>query len=118
MTCKECLHCDVCSQESLATDISPYIDYSGRNDVEKECGEFIYKTMNANKILDRFQKNLDYQISQQTNPTLLMFFMQHYGEEYFKDEDAVETRGYYKGLKVAREMLQRIIAEEEEIVEN
>lgn len=41
MTCKECLHCEVCMQESLATDISPYIDYSIRNDVEKECENFI-----------------------------------------------------------------------------
>lgn len=70
--------------------------------------------MNAEIILKRFQKNLDYEISQKTNPSSLAFFIERYGEKYFIDEDAVEIRGYYKGLKVAREMLQRIIAEEEE----
>ena len=68
----------------------------------------------AERILERFQKNLDYEISTQTSPTQMMFIMEHYGKEHFKDEDLIETRGYYKGLKVAREMLQRIIAEEEE----
>lgn len=71
--------------------------------------------MNTERILERFQKNLDYMISQKTDLFSLMFFMDHYSEKYFTDEDAVEIRGYYKGLKVAREMLQSIMAEEESI---
>lgn len=70
--------------------------------------------MIAERILERFLKNLDHEISTQAFPTQMMFFIEHYGKEHFKDEDLIETRGYYKGLKVAREMLQRIIAEEEE----
>lgn len=40
MTCKDCIHCDVCTQDILATDLHPYIDFSVRDDVEKSCDDF------------------------------------------------------------------------------
>lgn len=40
MTCKDCIHCDVCTQDILATDLHPYIDFSVRDDVEESCDDF------------------------------------------------------------------------------
>lgn len=48
--------------------------------------------MNTERTLERFQKNLDYMISQKTDPLVIMVFNDHYGEKYFTDEDAVEIR--------------------------
>ena len=41
MKCVDCIHRNVCTQEKYATDITPYIDYSIRDDVEKECEDFL-----------------------------------------------------------------------------
>lgn len=70
--------------------------------------------MNAGKVLERFQGNLDYQIAQQINPHSVVFIMNQVKKGNASDEDLIELRGYYKGLKVAREILERIIAEEGE----
>lgn len=40
MTCKDCIHCDVCTQDILSTDLHPYIDFSVRDDVEESCCDF------------------------------------------------------------------------------
>lgn len=66
------------------------------------------------KVVDRFQKNLEYEISQQTNEHSLAFMLHHYAKGNMTDEDCIELRGYYKGLRVAREMMQRVIAMEQE----
>ena len=34
MTCKDCVHCNVCTEDILSTDLHPYIDVSVRDDVE------------------------------------------------------------------------------------
>ena len=68
-------------------------------------------------VLEHFKKELAYLIRQQTDSFLIAFFMQNYGKEHFTDEDAIETRGYYRGLKVAMECLERHIAIAEEIKE-
>ena len=73
--------------------------------------------MNAGKVLDRFQGNLDYQIAQQTNPHSVVFIMNQVVKGNAGDEDLIELRGYYKGLKTAREILERIVAEESEDTE-
>lgn len=39
-TCSDCIHYDVCPKESYTTDISPYIDFSIRNDVDECCTDF------------------------------------------------------------------------------
>lgn len=62
------------------------------------------------EIVERFLKNLDYEISNQTDTFHIAFMLNHYTQGNMTDEDCVEMRGYYKGLKVAREMLQRVIA--------
>ena len=38
--CKDCIHCNVCAQDILATDLHPYINFSIRNDVEESCDDF------------------------------------------------------------------------------
>ena len=43
-TCKDCIHYDVCPQESYATDLNPYMDFSSRNDVDESCYDFKDKT--------------------------------------------------------------------------
>ncbi len=41
MTCKDCIHKDVCSKEHIATDIdNRYFDYSELNNIEEECEDF------------------------------------------------------------------------------
>lgn len=59
-------------------------------------------------ILELYKEELDYLISQQADPFHLVFFAKHYNIGNINDEDLVELRGYYKGLKVAREALERI----------
>lgn len=73
--------------------------------------------MDANKVLERFQANLDYQISMQTDTKSAAFIISQVARGNAGSEDLVELRGYYKGLKVAREILERVIAEEEEMAE-
>mgnify|MGYP003301262514 CR=1 FL=1 len=70
--------------------------------------------MDASKVLERFQKSLNYQITQQTDTKSVLFIILQVEKGNAGSEDLVELRGYYKGLKVAREMLERIIAEESE----
>lgn len=62
------------------------------------------------EIVERFLKNLDYEISNQTDAFHIAFILKHCTPGNMTDEDCIEMRGYYKGLKVAREMLQRVIA--------
>lgn len=65
--------------------------------------------MKYKKKLDRFRESLDYEIGKQTEPRHLMFLHKFYASGEMTDEDCVEIRGYYKGLKVAREILERIM---------
>ena len=73
--------------------------------------------MDASRVLERFQANLDYQISYQTDPQSALFVIKQVAKGNAGSEDLVELRGYYMGLKVAREILERIIAEESEMAE-
>ena len=69
------------------------------------------------KILERFAKTLECEISNETSLPHFSFLAANYEKGNVKDEDLVEIRGYYKGLRVAREMLQRITDSEEENAE-
>lgn len=40
MRCINCIHSNVCPKEKYATDMSPYIDFSEREDVEEMCADF------------------------------------------------------------------------------
>lgn len=73
--------------------------------------------MNYKEIMTRFKNELENNIAQETSPLHFNFIMRNYGKEHFQDEDLVELRGYFKGLKVAKEMLERHIAIQEEIEE-
>jgi hypothetical protein len=70
--------------------------------------------MDANNVLERFQANLNYEISHQTDVHSATFIIAQVAKGNAGNEDLIELRGYYKGLKVAREILERIIAEESE----
>ena len=64
------------------------------------------------KIIARFRNKIDFEISKQSNAISFDFLLRNYANVNL--EDLIELRGYYKGLKVAREMLYRTIAEEME----
>ena len=68
-------------------------------------------------VIEHFKNELNNMISCETNPLHFHFFAMNYGKEHFTDEDLIEIRGYYKGLKVARECLEKHIAISEEIKE-
>lgn len=67
------------------------------------------------KALARFRNKIDFEISTQSDAVSFDFMLRNYAKGNFTDEDLIELRGYYKGLKVAREMLQRTIEEQKEI---
>ena len=71
----------------------------------------------AERILERFTNALEHEIKNGKSPFHFMFLAKNHEVGNVTDEDLIEIRGYYKGLKVAREMLQRIIAEEDELAE-
>lgn len=62
------------------------------------------------KALARFRNKIDFEISKQSNAISFDFLLRNYANANL--EDLIELRGYYKGLKVAREMLYRTIAEQ------
>lgn len=62
------------------------------------------------EILERFMNNLEYEINKQVDGFHIAFMLNQYKQGNMTDEDCIEIRGYYKGLKVAREMMQRVIA--------
>ena len=64
------------------------------------------------KALARFRNKLNFEISKQSNAISFDFLLRNYANVNL--EDLIELRGYYKGLKVAREMIYRTIAEEME----
>lgn len=68
--------------------------------------------MNYKRVLKRFRKNLDCEIGTQTEPFHLAFMHKLYTDGKMTGEDCIEMRGYYKGLKVAREILERVLDEE------
>lgn len=63
--------------------------------------------MNYKRILENYKNELDYLISQKTDPFHITFMAANFGKKHFKKDDMVELRGYYKGLKVAREALEK-----------
>lgn len=66
------------------------------------------------RILAKFRKKLSLEISRKTEALNLLFIMKNHAKGNFSDEDLIELRGYYKGLKVAREILDRTISEQTE----
>lgn len=67
------------------------------------------------KVLARFRNKIDFEISKQSNAISFDFMLRNYAKGNLTDEDLIELRGYYKGLKVAREMLYRTISEQKEM---
>lgn len=69
----------------------------------------------ALKAIARFKRKLDNEISNQKSAFHFGFMLNNYAKGNFTDEDLAKVKGYYSGLKVAREMLQRTIEEQKEI---
>lgn len=70
-----------------------------------------YTTKDYQDIIERFYKELVGEISNEKEPFLLMFMLNLKAAETATDDDIVEMHGYYKGLKVAKEMLERKLYE-------
>lgn len=71
--------------------------------------------MRYKQILKHFQDELDCEIANEKSLPHVLFLARQRASGNATDDDLVEIRGYYKGLKVAREMLQKQIAIQEEI---
>lgn len=63
---------------------------------------------NNDKVLKRFKKELDNQIQQKTDPLFISITAKEYSRKHLSDEDLAETKGFFNGLKVTKEMLDRI----------
>lgn len=70
-----------------------------------------YTTKDYQEIIERFYKELVGELSNEKEPFRLMFMLNLKAAETATDDDLVEMRGYYKGLKVAKEMLERKLYE-------
>lgn len=67
------------------------------------------------KIIARFNRKLNNEIANNSSAWHFNSMWNNYEKGNITDDDLIEMRGYYKGLKVAREMLQRTIEEQKEI---
>lgn len=88
------------TEEAPAEQLAGYLIENGL--IFAEDGKINYAA-----ILDRYMRNLDCEINNEKSTFRIAFAVSNYGKEHFKDEDFIELRGFYKGLKVAREMLKR-----------
>lgn len=70
------------------------------------------------RIIERYSKSLDCEISKKTDPLCFAYISNQYTKGKANKEDLVELKGYYSGLKTAREMFQRILCEYMEHIEN
>lgn len=61
------------------------------------------------EILKRYKKALQHEISETTSTHFLSLALYHRLKGNFTDEDAVEFRGYRKGLRTALAILERTI---------
>lgn len=64
-------------------------------------------------VIDSYRKELQYHIDMGVDKHFLGFVVKETLKGNFNEEDAIEMRGYQKGLKVALEMLDKVIAYEE-----
>lgn len=71
--------------------------------------------MDANKVLENFINELNYQIASEKDSSQFSFILNQYQKGNVENDDLVEIRGYYKGLKVAKEILQKHMAIQEEL---
>ena len=62
-------------------------------------------------ILNSFRQKIDCELANKNDILRMNFLMKNNKKGIFSDEDLAEVRGYYSGLKVAKEMLQRSIDE-------
>ena len=70
--------------------------------------------MRYKRVLRGFQEELECEIAQEKSLGHVIFLAKLHQNGQATDDDLVEIRGYYKGLKVAREMLQKHIDMEKE----
>ena len=73
--------------------------------------------MNYECIVKDFMKQLNILINQCTDPQFLAFVASNYANGKFTNDDLSETKGYRNGLKVAREIMKKLINLAEELEE-
>lgn len=61
------------------------------------------------EILKDFASTLNSEIKQQTNPLQVMFMAENALKGNFSQTDLTEVKGFYSGLKTAREILRRLL---------
>lgn len=90
--------------------------WNRRDRDDRQCNitqDTIEVKMNYKKKLDRLREALDCEIGKRADPLQLAFLHNLYASGEMTDEDCIEIRGYYNGLKVAMEILERILDTEE-----
>lgn len=67
--------------------------------------------MNKRNILRRYKRKLKQMIKQQNDPLMIAYFANNYGKKNFEQDDMIELKGYFNGLKVAYDMLEYLETE-------
>lgn len=66
---------------------------------------------NYAEALRTFISSINYEISMKTDPLQFHYMMQKALEGKITDQELAELKGYYAGLKVAREIMQRSLCQ-------
>lgn len=61
------------------------------------------------EICERWLKSVDYERSKKTDPFHIMFMANMAAKGDANEKDLAELKGYYNGLSVAREILERVL---------
>lgn len=77
--------------------------------------DYLFDKVNYARILSNANNQLDYLISEKTSPTHTDFMLRLFSSKKINEKDLNEMKGYYNGLKVAKEVIRREIAVEEEM---
>jgi len=71
----------------------------------------IEETVNAGRILREYEESLTFEIDREINPFFKEFLKKNKGKEGVSEKDIYELKGYFKGLRTAKEILDRKKAE-------
>ncbi len=62
---------------------------------------------NAGRILEEYEESLTFEIDREINPLFKEFIEKNKGKEGVSEKDIYELKGYFKGLRTAKEILDR-----------
>jgi len=67
--------------------------------------------MNYEKILNDLKEELEYHLDQTRTESFVSFTMAQYQKGVFTDDDLSELKGYRNGLRLALELLKKLLNE-------